>query len=180
MIGRLRGTVTDRTPPFFILEVSGVGFIIQSPLSAFQHMHEGKEIVLYTKLLIKDEDVFIYGFIHRDELKMFEDLISVSGVGPKSALNFLSRFSPQEIARAIDDENLDLLSTVPKIGKKVASKIVLELKGKLTFEEKSAAYNKAIHALCSLGLTRSEALSRLEGLPADIEVEELVRRALRK
>jgi Holliday junction DNA helicase RuvA len=180
MIGWLQGTVTDKTPPFLLLNVSGVGFIIQSPLSAFQHIHEGKEIALHTKLLIKDEEVFIYGFIQKDELKMFEDLISVSGVGPKSALNFLSRFSPQEIARAIDDENLDLLTTVPKIGKKLASKIVLELKGKLTFEEKSSAYNNAVHALCSLGLTRSEAISRLKGLPTDVAVEELVRLALRK
>jgi len=180
MIGWIQGTVTDKTPPFLLINVSGIGFIIQSPLSAFKHIHLGKEIALHTKLLIKDEEMFIYGFIQKDELKMFEDLISVSGVGPKSALNFLSRFSPQEITRAIDDENLDLLSTVPKIGKKLASKIVLELKGKLTFEEKSAAYNKAVHALCSLGLTRTEAIGRLKGLSTDIDVEELVRLALQK
>jgi Holliday junction DNA helicase RuvA len=180
MIGRLRGIVSEKSPPYFILDVSGVGYLIQTPLSTFEHIHEGQEIVLYTQCLIKDEETFVFGFLQKNELKMFQDLISVSGVGPKSALNFLSRFTPDQISEAIDNENLDLLITVPKIGRKLASKIVLELKGKLKFADTPAAFNQAVTALCSLGLSRVEATQRLKGLPTDVGVEELVKLALRK
>ena len=180
MIGRLKGKVTEKTPPFFILDVSGIGFLIQAPLSTFDHIEENQEITFFTKCLFKEPEAFIYGFLNQADLKAFQDLTSVSGVGPKSALNFLSRFSPEEIFQAIEDENLALLSSVPKIGKKLASKIVLELKGKLKFEEKSTVFNQAVNALCSLGLTRSEAIERLKGLPKELYLEELVKQALRK
>jgi Holliday junction DNA helicase RuvA len=179
VIGRLKGTVVEKTPPLFILDVSGVGFVVQAPLSSFDTIKENQEITLYTKCLFKEEEAFIYGFLTKDELNIFTDLISVSGVGPKLALNLLSTFPPDEISQAIENENLELLSSVPKIGKKLASKIVLELKGKLSFAEKATVFNQAIHALCSLGLTRVEAIQRLRGLPVDIPLEELIKRALR-
>jgi len=179
VIGRLRGNVIEKTPPFFILDVSGVGFVVQAPLSSFDTIKENQEIILYTKCLFKDEEAFIYGFLTKDELNIFTDLISVSGVGPKLALNLLSTFPPDQISQAIENENLELLSSVPKIGKKLASKIVLELKGKLSFAEKATVFNQAVHALCSLGLTRVEAIQRLRGLPTDISLEELIKRALR-
>lgn len=180
MIGRLTGFVFEKTPPFFILDVAGVGFFVQSPLTTFDRLTEGKKVTLYTKCLFKEEEAFIYGFLTREELQAFEDLISVSGVGPKSGLNFLSRFTPDEISHAIENENLEVLSSVPKIGKKLASKIVLELKGKLQFAEKPKTYEQAVTALCSLGLTRNEALLRLKDIPGDIPLEEMVKRALRK
>jgi Holliday junction DNA helicase RuvA len=179
VIGRLRGNVIEKTPPFLILDVSGVGFIVQAPLSAFDTISENQEIMLYTKCLLKDEEAYIYGFLTQDELNLFTDLISVSGVGPKLALNLLSTFPPEQISQGIENENLELLSSVPKIGKKLASKIVLELKGKLSFAEKATVFNQAVHALCSLGLTRAEAIQRLRGLPTDISLEELIKRALR-
>ena len=179
MIGRLKGKVTEKTPPFFILDVSGVGFVVQAPLSSFDMIKENQEITLFTKFLFKEEEAFIYGFLKKDELNIFTDLISVSGVGPKLALNLLSNFKPEEINQAIENENLELLSSVPKIGKKLASKIVLELKGKLTFTDKPTVFNQAINALCSLGLTRAEAVQRLKGLPKDISLEKLIKQALR-
>ncbi len=180
MIRRLRGKVLEKTSPFFILDVSGVGFLIHTPLSTFDHIEETQEVTLYTQCLFKEEEAFIYGFLNQDELRTFQDLISVPGVGPKSALNVLSRFSPEEISQAIEDENLELLSSVPKVGKKVASKIVLELKGKLKFAEKSTVFSQAINALCSLGLTRTEAIQRIKELPKNLSLEELVKQALRK
>lgn len=180
MIGRLRGRISEKTPPFLIIDVSGIGFLVQAPLSIFDRIEENKEITLYTKCLFKEDEAFIYGFLKSSDLKAFEDLISVSGVGPKSALNFLSRFSPQEIFQAIEDENIGLLSSVSKIGKKLASKIILELKGKLKLAEESTTFSQALNALCSLGLSRSEAVQKLKGLPKDLPVEELIKRALRK
>jgi Holliday junction DNA helicase RuvA len=179
MIGRLRGKVIEKTPSFFILDVSGVGFIVHSPLSSFDLIKENQEVNLYTKCIFKEEEAFIYGFFKKDELNIFTDLIVVSGVGPKLALNLLSKFTPEEIFQAIENENLDLLSSVPKIGKKLASKIVLELKGKLSFAEKPTMFSQAVNALCSLGLTRAEAVERVKRLPKDISLEELIKRALR-
>jgi len=180
MIGRLKGRILEKTPPFFILDVSGIGFIVQTPLSSFNRIKENQEIALYTKCLFKEDQAYIYGFLNQDELDTFTNLISVPGVGPKSALNLLSNFSPEEITKAIDGENIELLSSVTKIGKKLASKIVLELKGKLSLAEKSTPFKEAINALCKLGLSRSEAIERLKGLPKGLSVEEFVRQALRK
>jgi Holliday junction DNA helicase RuvA len=180
MIGRLRGTVADKQPPFFILDVNGVGYLVQSSVATFNRITEGQEITIYTKCVYKEDDAAIYGFLTHEELKTFSDLISVSGVGPKSGLSFLSTFTPEEIAHAIDNENLEVLSSVPRIGTKLASKIVLELKGKLKFDEKPKMLEQAVNALCSLGLTRSEAVQRLKGLPQDLPLEEIVKQALRK
>ncbi len=180
MIRILRGRVLEKISPHFVLDVSGIGFLIHSPLSTFDHIQENNEVTIYTQCLFKEDEGFIYGFLNPDELKTFQDLISVPGVGPKSSLNILSRFSPEEISQAIEHENLELLASVPKIGKKVASKIVLELKGKLRFAEESTVTNQAVNALCSLGLTRNEAIQRVKGLPKELSLEELVKRALRK
>ena len=180
MIGRLQGKVVEKIPPFLILDVSGIGFAVHTSLPTFEKVQETQEITLYTKCLFKEPEAFIYGFLSRSELKIFQDIISVSGVGPKSALNFLSRFLPEEISQAIEDENLELLFSVPKIGKKLASKIVLELKGKLKFVEESGAFSQAVNALCSLGLSRSEAVNRLKGIPKDLGLEEMIKQALRK
>ena len=92
----------------------------------------------------------------------------------------LSKFTPDDITHAIETEDLELLSSVPKIGKKLASKIILELKGKVTLVGKPSVFNQAITALCSLGLTRAEAVQRLKGMPNNLSLEELVKRAIRK
>jgi Holliday junction DNA helicase RuvA len=180
MIGRLKGTVIEKSPPFFTLDVSGVGFIVQCPLSIFDQVKENEEIVIYTKCLFKEEEAFVYGFLNQHQLNMFNTLTSVPGLGPKSALNMLSKFTPEEITQAIESEDLELLSSVPKIGKKLASKIILELKGKLSLMGKPSVFNQAITALCSLGLNRAEATQRLKGLPNNLSLEELVKRAIRK
>lgn len=180
MIGRLRGKVLEKSPPFFILDVSGVGFIVQIPLSSFDQIKENQEVALYTKCLFKEDEAYIYGFLSQNELDTFICLISVPGVGPKSALNLLSSFSPDEITRAIESENIELLSSVTKVGKKLASKIILELKGKLSLTEKPTPFKEAIQALCKLGLSRAEAIERLKGLPNNLSIEEYVRQALRK
>ncbi len=179
MIGRLRGKVIEKSPPYLTIDVCGVGFAVQSPLNAFDKLELNQDILIYTKCLIKDEEIFLYGFLQKSELDTFEALISVPGLGPKSALTLLSNFSPDEIARAIDEENLELLSSIPRIGKKLASKIILEMKGKLSFVKEAGAFSQAINALCSLGLSRQEAINRLKDLPNNLPAEELIKQALR-
>ncbi|KPK64335.1 hypothetical protein AMJ83_02635 [candidate division WOR_3 bacterium SM23_42] len=180
MIGRLKGKVIEKSPPFITLDVSGVGFTVQCPLSVFDQIEEGAEITIFTKCLFKEEEAFVYGFSQKDQLNMFNTLTSVPGLGPKSALNLLSKFTPEEVTQAVETEDLELLSSVPKIGKKLASKIILELKGKVSLVGKPTTFNQAISALCALGLTRVEAIQRLKGLPNNLKLEELVKRALRK
>jgi Holliday junction DNA helicase RuvA len=180
MIGRLKGNVIEKLPPFLIVDVNGVGFSVSIPVSAFEKIALNSEVFLYTKCLIKEEESFIYGFLSFDELSIFEELISVPGVGPRSALNILSNLSPEEIAKAVDDENLGVLSSITRIGQKLASKIILELKGKLDFAKKSNAFSQALNALCALGLNRNEAIERLRGLPQNLSVEEMVKKALKK
>lgn len=179
MIGRLTGRIIEKSPPFLVLDVSGIGFTIQCPLSVFDSIVEDKDITVFTKCLFKEEEAFIYGFLDQEQLNMFNTLISVPGLGPKSALNLLSKFSPEELSHAIETEDIELLSSVPKIGKKLASKIILELKGKVCLVGKSTIFNQAITALCSLGLTRAEAMERLKGMPNNMPLEEMVKRALR-
>uniref|UniRef100_A0A7C4THT6 Holliday junction branch migration complex subunit RuvA n=1 Tax=candidate division WOR-3 bacterium TaxID=2052148 RepID=A0A7C4THT6_UNCW3 len=179
MIGRIQGRVIGKSPPYFTIDVAGIGFIIQSPLNIFDQLELNKEVIVYTKCLIKEEEILIYGFLEEAALKMFEELTGIPGVGPKSALGLLSNFTPQEIARAIEEENVELLATVPRVGRKLASKIVLEMKGKLSFVKEKEIFNQAINALCALGLTRSEAINRLKGLPSDLPLEEIIKRALR-
>ncbi len=179
MIGRLTGRIVEKSPPLLILDVSGIGFALQCPLSVFDRIGENNEITVFTKCLFKEEEAFVYGFLDKEELNMFNTLISVPGLGPKSALNLLSKFTPEELSHAVETEDIELLSSVPKIGKKLASKIILELKGKICLVGKPTVFNQAITALCSLGLTRTEAIQRLKGLPNDMPLEEIVKRALR-
>ncbi len=179
MIGILTGRVIEKSPPYLILDVSGVGFIIQSPLNIFNRIALNCEITIYTKCLIKEEEILIFGFLQKPELETFNQLISVPGLGPKSALTLLSNFSPEEIARAIEEENPELLSSVPRIGTKLASKIILEMKGKLNFVKEAGPFNQALNALCSLGLTRAEAIERLKKLSGNLPAEELIKQALK-
>ena len=180
MIGRLRGLVSDLQPPFLILDVNGIGYNIEIPISLFEKIKNNQELTLYTKTRIKEDEILLYGFLTAEDLKLFNNLISVTGVGPKSALNILGRFTAQEIKQAINDEDIDLLASVPKVGKKIASKIVLDLKGKISFAEPSSNLQQAISALCSLGLSRSEAQEKLKGLNGKIPVEDLIKEALKK
>ena len=180
MIGRLNGKIIEKSPPFITLDVSGIGFTVQCPLSVFEHIVENQEVTIFTKCLFKEDEAFVYGFFEKDQLNMFNTLTSVPGLGPKSALNLLSKFSPEEISQAVETEDFELLSSVPKIGKKLASKVILELKGKVSLVGKPTNFNQAINALCALGLTRAEAIQRLKGLPNNLKLEELVKRALRK
>lgn len=180
MIGRLKGTVIEKGADFIIVDVAGVGYLVQPPPSALKKFEVGKEYTLFTRCRYTEEEAFIYGFLQREELTLFEALTAVSGVGPKLGLNLLSAFTPAEIYRAVEEENVDLLSSVPKVGPKIASKIILDLKGKLSFTDGTGAFPQAVNMLCSLGLTRSEAIAKLRGLSPGLTVEEMIKQALQK
>ncbi len=181
MIHFLSGTISEKDPPRLVIDVGGVGFVVYMPLSLFPRLGDvGSKSKIITRLIVKEESLELYGFMTGEELALFDDLTTVPGIGPKTALNLMSRFSVNELLTAIENQNDDLLATVPGIGKKTAAKIILELKGKIKFEKDRPGFTQAIDALVSLGLTRNEAIDKLRNIDPNLSPEEMVRKALQR
>lgn len=181
MISSLTGIIREKAPPRLVIEVGGLGFELHLPVSLFARIGGlGDRVSVLTKLVVKEDALELYGFLHPAELDLFEDLLGVPGIGPKSALNMLSRFSVKELIGAVEAQNDELLATVPGIGKKTAAKIILELKGKLKFEKDRPNFVQAVDALMALGLTRGEAIDRLKALDPNTSPEVMVKKALAK
>jgi len=130
MIGRLRGKVWDNQGERLVVDVQGVGYELMVPYPLLAKAQPGQDILLYTKLIPKDDELSLYGFASNREKQLFEQILGVSGIGPKGALSILSTFAADEVAAAIAGENVSLLTKVPGIGKKTAQRLVLELKEK--------------------------------------------------
>src|SRR6266704_1707130 len=131
MISRLRGEVVTRSPTGVVLDVGGVGYLVNPTDSARRKAEPGGEVVLETYLHVREDALQLYGFAEAAERELFEHLLSVSGVGPKVALAIVSGSSPDELRRAIVLEDTDRFEAIPGIGKKTAQRVVLELKEKL-------------------------------------------------
>ena len=189
MIATLEGILEYRGIDSAIVKVGGVGFQVYIPSSTLSKLGAtGDEVSLYTHLHLREDNVSLYGFASGEELALFKNLISVSGVGPKVALSLLSALSPQQLAMAITSSNVDLISQVPGIGKKMASRLVIELRSKLEREWKEAALplatedSDAIAALTSLGYSLREAMQAVSSLPdsTELSLEEKVKLALQQ
>lgn len=132
MIGRLRGTLAAKTPPSLLLDVAGVGYEVEAPMSTFYELPElGREVTLVTHLAIKEDAHTLYGFAHESERTLFRSLIKVSGIGAKTALSILSGASVDEFARLIQRGDLAALQRIPGIGRKTAERLVVEMKDKV-------------------------------------------------
>jgi len=186
MIAGLHGILESRGADWAIIKVGGVSFRVYMPTSTLSGMGTiGEEVRLHTHLHVREDNVALYGFASAAELELFKMLIGVTGVGPKTSLAMLSAMNPDDLARAIVTENVALLASVPGIGKKTASRLVLELKGKLesawvgvtTLTEGNA---DVIAALTSLGYSPSDAASAVAAIPdsADLTIEDRIRLAL--
>jgi Holliday junction DNA helicase RuvA len=189
MIVALEGTLEYRGVDSVIIKVGGVGFQVYVPSSSLSKLGTtGDRVSLYTHLHLRQDNVSLYGFASSEELALFKNLISVSGVGPKAALSLLSSLSVEQLAMAITSSNADLLSQAPGIGKKVAGRIIIELKGKLEREWKEAALPlapedaDAIAALTSLGYSLREAIQAISSLPNSegLSLEDKVKMALQQ
>ena len=131
MIGRLRGTLLQKQPPHLLLDVGGVGYEIDAPMSTFYDLPElGKEVVLHTHLSIKEDAHTLYGFINESDRALFRTLLKITGVGAKMALSVLSGASAEEFSRLIQHGDVAALTRIPGVGKKTAERMVLELKDK--------------------------------------------------
>ena len=192
MIGRLTGTVLEKTPPQVVVEAGGVGYEVDVPMGTFCQLPAvGHAVVLFTHLVVREDAQLLYGFGSRAERETFRRLLKISGVGAKIALAILSGMSTDELAAAIDGENITRLSRVPGIGKKTAERLVLELRGKLgghgagllladaTAAPPPSAQDDVTNALLTLGYTPREAAAALKTLPAEASVEDGIRHALK-
>lgn len=132
MIGRLRGILAAKQPPALLLDVAGVGYEVEAPMSTFYELPElGREVTLLTHLAIKEDAHTLYGFASEAERGLFRNLIKVSGIGAKTALSILSGASADEFARLIQRADLAALQRIPGIGKKTAERLVVEMKDKV-------------------------------------------------
>jgi Holliday junction DNA helicase RuvA len=193
MIGRLTGIIVEKKPPALLIDVNGVGYEVDAPMSTFYLLPElGKKIVLYTHLVVREDAQLLYGFASEQERKMFRQLIKVSGVGAKMAISILSGMSADEFARCIRLRDTSSLTRVPGIGKKTAERLVVEMHDRLKGDESPLAVSMpvaggvadgradAISALIALGYKPAEASRWVESISGDdLPSEELIRQALR-
>lgn len=184
MIGRLRGTLAAKHLDRLVLDVGGVGYEIHvSPRTLADMPSVGEDIVLHTHLHVREDAMVVFGFPTEAGQQMFRVLLGAPGVGPRVALAMLSTLDTDGVHTAIVTEDVDVLATVPGIGKRTAQKIVLELKSKLgdvvTVGSGSHDRSKVREALEGLGYGPSEISDAVAGVPADLSVEDQVRLALR-
>jgi len=189
MIATLEGILEYRGTDSIILNVGGIGFQVYVPGSTLSQLGVVKgKVSLYTHLHLREDNVSLYGFASGEELTLFQNLISVSGIGPKAALGLLSALKPEQLIMAISSGNIDLISQVPGIGKKIASRLVVELRGKLEKEWKDVALPlgqesaDTIAALTGLGYSLTEATNAVSKLPdsKELSLEEKIKMALQQ
>lgn len=193
MIAFLSGVLAGRSPQVAFIEVGGVGYAVNMSAAALSKLPDrGQAVRVLTHLQVSDAGIALYGFLSEDEKALFERLITVSGVGPKVALAALSTFSPRALADAIAAQDIALVSKIPGVGKKTASRIVLELKGSLEqagdtlFEPRAGAAAEgssvkgATEALLSMGFTSAEAELALKGAPEGADEGALLQYSLKR
>jgi len=183
LIGKIAGRLAAKHPPQVLVDVGGVSYEIDVPMSTFYTLPAaGEPVTLHTHLSIKEDAHSLYGFATLEERSAFRQLIRISGIGARTALSVLSGLSVAELAQAVALQEADRLVKVPGIGKKTAERLLLELKGKLDAAAAGTARPQAadaLNALVALGYSEKEALTALKGLPAGTPLAEAIRFALK-
>jgi Holliday junction DNA helicase RuvA len=188
MIGSLRGTLAAKTPPQVLLEVHGVGYEIDVPMSTFYNLPAlGESVVLLTHFVVREDAQVLFGFLTAGERATFRELIKISGVGPRTALSILSGLSVAELSQAVTRQDAARLVKVPGIGKKTAERLLLELKGKLGAELGAPAgappladnHGDIAQALLALGYNERDAQAAVKSLPPEVGVSDGIKLALR-
>jgi len=186
MIGRLTGTLAEKTPPQILVDVNGTGYEVDVPMSSFYNLPDvGRQVTLLTHFVVREDAQILFGFLTREERATFRLLVRISGVGPRTALAILSGLAVDELARAVSLQESARLVKVPGIGKKTAERLLLELKGKLgdavatPASVASSAQADILQALITLGYSDRDAAATLKTLPADVEVAAGIKLALR-
>jgi len=187
MIGRLTGILLEKNPPQVLLDVHGVGYEVDVPMSTFYNLPGcGEKITLLTHFVVREDGQYLYGFTSESERYAFRQLIKISGIGARMALAVLSGLSVGDLAQAIARQEVGRLIKVPGIGKKTAERLLLELKGKLADALPSAALaledsqHDILNALLALGYNDREAAAATKPLPPGISTSDGIRQALKQ
>ncbi len=181
MIGSLRGRIIDVSLRRVLVETAGLGYEVIVPPSMLAGLKKGEDAFFYVHDHIREDAHDLYGFLQIDDLALFDQLLSISGVGPKVAMTILAIGSAETVRRAIMAGDLSTLTSVPGVGKKTAQKIILELKGQLVESSFESPVDREVaQGLQSLGYTASQTREAMKQIPADItDVSERIREALR-
>jgi len=188
MIGRLTGILLEKNPPQILLDVQGVAYELDVPMSTFYNLpvlHE--KVVLHTQLIVREDAHLLYGFKSNEERVAFRQLLKISGVGPRLALSVLSGLSLSDLADAVANKEVGRLTKIPGVGKKTAERLLLELQGKFSSSAASSmqettvasAMNDIFNALQALGYNEKEAAWAAKQLPEGGNVSDGIRQALK-
>jgi len=190
VIGRITGTLIEKNPPQITVDVGGVGYELEVPMSTFYNLPAlGEKVSLVTHLVVREDAHILYGFGGDEERAAFRQLIRISGIGARTALAVLSGLSVNELAQAVALQEAGRLVKIPGIGKKTAERLLLELKDKLKTAGLAAKVSRGdtppdaasdiLNALLALGYNEREALSAMKSLPEGVAVSEGIRQALK-
>ena len=187
MIGRITGTLAEKSPPQILVDVGGVGYEIDVPMSTFYNLPGlGERVTLLTHFVVREDAQLLYGFLTHEERATFRELVKISGVGPRTALSILSGLSVADLSQAVSRQEAGRLVKVPGIGKKTAERLLLELKGKLgpdlalpAASATSDAQADIVQALVALGYNERDANAALKALPPGVAVSEGIKLALK-
>ncbi|AKF52536.1 Holliday junction branch migration protein RuvA [Pseudomonas syringae pv. aptata] len=199
MIGRLRGSLAEKQPPHLVLDVNGVGYEVEVPMTTLYRLpHVGETVTLHTHLVVREDAHLLYGFYEKRERELFRELIRLNGVGPKLALALMSGLEVDELVRCVQAQDTSALTRIPGVGKKTAERLLVELKDRFkaweslpgTFtlvsngpnqaEPVASAESDAVSALISLGYKPQEASKAVSAIKEkDLSSADLIRRALK-
>ncbi|MCY7295146.1 Holliday junction branch migration protein RuvA [Alteromonas sp. a30] len=203
MLGRIRGTLAEKTPPFVLVDVMGVGYEIQLPMTSLYQLPDvGNEVIIFTHFVVREDAQLLFGFATKKERALFREVIKANGVGPKLALTILSGMSAQQFVQAVHDGDITSLVKLPGVGKKTAERLVVEMKDRLgnldisasvtldgnvnvdeqttSIDTTESAKSEAISALVALGYSQVQATKMVKDVFQDsLSSEELIRASLR-
>jgi len=191
MIGQLRGIILEKQAPNLLLDVNGVGYEIDAPMSTFYRLPEvGQEIILHTHFVVREDAHHLYGFYSREERQLFRILLKVNGVGPRLGLTILSRMNPDEFVRCVANHDTNSLLSLPGIGQKTAERLMIELRDRLadwqstpiqvvSNHPRHVILQDAISALVALGYKPVDVTRTIKRIDdGELSSEEIIRRAL--
>lgn len=191
MYSYIKGTIEFKAPDYFIVDNNGVGYRILSALSTLDKLNTGQDVKVYTYMYVREDIISLYGYLTPEELRVFELLISVSGIGPKVANSVLSALSPSKFGLAVITADVQSLKSISGIGLKTAQRIILELKDKMKTEEAfrktdiqlpdtNDNVSEAVNALQVLGYSVPEALKALKSVDMEnLDIEDVIKQALK-
>jgi len=188
MIGRLSGTLLDKTPPLVLIDCNGVGYECEVPMSTFYNLPAlGEKVVMLTHFVVREDAQLLYGFGTTQERATFRQLLKVNGIGAKSALSILSGLSIDDLVQAVALQEPSMLTRVPGVGKKTAERLLLELKDKFTIDgvaamsehQPKSATSDVLNALLALGYNEREAVAAVKLLDKEVSVTDGIKQALK-